>query len=590
MESGGSAETMTGRKRKRTSTIVDLEESVRELAAYRDLITRLPAIVCELAEDGTTLFVNDAVAKITGYQPRELHGKNWWDIFFPGEQRRQLDVLFSRVDSSGAADHEILLTAKDGTLKTISWNSAAKCRQDGTPDTIIGIGFDITDCRLGRRRLAYLVRYDSLTDLPNRRFLVERLNQVLVQSSHGGRSFAVLFLDLDRFKSTNGTLGHNVGDLLLKAVAARLKTFVPAGDTIARMGNDEFAIIVSNSDITKEQAITGTAERILRTLSRPFVVESQELFITTSIGVVLCPPGAETTAEDLLKKAYTAMYYAKKRGGNNYQVYTPEMNARELERVAMERSLRYALRRNELLLHYQPQVDLNTGQITGMEVLARWQHPDLGLVPPSQFIPLAEETGLIIPIGEWVLRTACRQNKAWQDSGYPRRRVAVNLSARQFQRHDLDETIALILKETNLDPHYLELELTESMVMQDTANAIATMRKLNEMGVRLSIDDFGTGYSSLSYLSRLPISSLKIDKSFVSDITTNADNAVIVKTIITMAHSLHLKVIAEGVETVEQLNFLRSLDCHEMQGYLFSGPLPAENMAALLARDKRLGC
>ncbi|HLB94997.1 MAG TPA: EAL domain-containing protein, partial [Nitrospiria bacterium] len=442
---------------------------------------------------------------------------------------------------------------------------------------------DVTERKQAEERLHYLAHHDGLTDLPNRVLLMDRLSQALSRAPWHKRLVAVLFLDLDHFKRINDTLGHNIGDLLLKGAAARLATCVRAGDTIARLGGDEFAIVLA--DIAQPQDVPKIAQKILDALSTPFELAARQLFITTSIGISLYPNDGQE-ADALLKNADTAMYRAKEHGRNNYQFFLPNMNVQVTERLALETALRNALTGEEFILHYQPLVDLRTGKIISMEALLRWQSPEHGLVSPSQFIPVAEESGLIVPIGKWVLQTACAQNKAWQAAGLPPVRVAVNLSARQFQQENLVETITRALRETGLDPNALELELTES-IMQDTA-AIEAMWQLKELGVEISIDDFGTGYSSLSYLKRLPINTLKIDQSFVRNMTTDKDDAVIAKTIIGLAHSLHLKAIAEGVETHEQLEFLRSHGCDRIQGYLFSLPLPAQDATKLLAEGKRL--
>lgn len=444
---------------------------------------------------------------------------------------------------------------------------------------------EISERRRAEGQLVYLAYHDSLTNLPNRALLLDRLNQVLTRLPWRKRVAAVLFLDLDHFKHINDTLGHPAGDLLLVAVSERLQACLRDGDTIARLGGDEFAIILA--DIARAEDVGKVAQKIVDTMSKRFVLKDQELFITASVGISLYPNDGED-AETLLKNADTAMYRAKGQGRNNYQIYSAALNANAFERLAMESSLRQALERKEFLLHYQPQVNLNTGQVIGIEALMRWRHPDLGLVSPTKFIPIAEETGLIIPIGEWVLRTACAQNKAWKDSGLPPIVVSVNMSARQFQQKNLVGMVSQVLRETRLDAKYLELELTESILMQKEEPFLAMLTELSSMGIALSIDDFGTGYSSLSYLNRFPINILKIDQSFVNNITKNPNDAVIVTAIITLAHSLDMKAIAEGVETAEQLEFLRSLHCDGMQGYLFSQPLPADEVTKLLAEGKHL--
>ncbi|HUQ34134.1 MAG TPA: bifunctional diguanylate cyclase/phosphodiesterase, partial [Pyrinomonadaceae bacterium] len=396
----------------------------------------------------------------------------------------------------------------------------------------------------------------------------------------------VMFLSLDRFKKFNDTLGHTVGDQLLKSVADRLRPHMREGDTFARFGSDEFSFLLTG--IGKAEDASRLAREFQSILDAPFSVEGHELYVTSSIGIGLYPEDGRDSQE-LLKSAGAALYRAKQSGGSNYQFYTADMNALALARLALENQLRWALERKEFRVYYQPQVSINTGQITGMEALVRWQHPELGLVSPAEFIPLAEDTGLIAPIGEWVLRAACAQTRAWHDCGFKGLRVSVNLSPRQFQQPDLVLVVERILKETGLDGAGLELEVTESSVMKNAETAIRTLGELKAMGIKISIDDFGSGYSSLSYLKHLPIDVLKIDQSFVSDMTADPKDAAIVMAVIQLAHSLQLKVIAEGVETDEQLHFLRLLSCDEMQGYLFCRPIPVEAFENLLLEGRNLG-
>jgi len=379
-------------------------------------------------------------------------------------------------------------------------------------------------------------------------------------------------------------MGHSIGNQVLKAVSERFLSCVRPGDTIARLGGDEFVMVLA--DVARAEDVSHIAQKISNAMSQPFTIENRELFITTSIGISLSPSDGND-GQTLLRAADMAMIRAKEQGRNNYQYYHPALNSYAQERFSLETGLRQALARDEFLLHYQPQVDLATGQITGVEALLRWQHPDRGLVSPAKFIPLAEETGLIIPIGEWVLRTACAQGKKWLDSGFEDFRITVNLSGRQFRQNDLTKMIKGILKESGLDHRCLELELTES-VMQNSETTVAVLRELNDMGIDISIDDFGTGYSSLSYLKRFPIRTLKIDQSFVRNITDNSDDPTIIRTIVNLAHSLHLKAIAEGVETKEQLEFLRSVRCDGMQGFLMSPPLPAGELTQLLVKNQSL--
>ncbi len=442
---------------------------------------------------------------------------------------------------------------------------------------------DITKRKQAEERLRYLANFDPLTSLPNRTLFYDRLSQALQRASWHKRSVAVLFLDLDRFKNINDTLGHAFGDLVLKSVSERLVACVREGDTVARLGGDEFVLILDN--LAQEEDTRLIAQKIQSNLSSPFMVEGRECFITTSIGIALYPNDG-SDYETLIKNADAAMYRAKDKGKNTYQHYSPALNAKVSERLTLENNLRRALERNEFELHYQPMVEPMGGRLIGVEALIRWKRPGVGMVAPSEFIPVAEETGLILPIGEWVLQAACTQNKAWQSAGLPPIRMAVNLSGGQFQQQTLVETISKILHETALSSQYLELELTESIIMKSTEVTVTTLRRLDALGIKISVDDFGTGYSSLSYLKRFPVSTLKIDRTFVRDLITDPDDKAIVKAIITLAHSLKLGVVAEGVETQEQLNFLRALHCDLVQGNWFSKPLPAEDLAQLLVKTQ----
>jgi diguanylate cyclase (GGDEF)-like protein len=433
--------------------------------------------------------------------------------------------------------------------------------------------------------LNHLAYHDALTDLPNRILFEDRLTQALILAERNRQTLGVLFLSLDRFKKVHETLGHAIGDRLLQKVAERLRSSAHKGETVARFEGDEFALLLTQIGGTEGEHVIEVIFQITESLELPFTIDEHELFITASIGISLYPDDG-TDASTLFKNADAALYRAKEQGGNNYQFYTADMNAKAVKRLTLENSLRRALERNEFEVYYQPVLDVNTKKIVGMEALLRWHHPDLGLVQPVEFIPLAEDTGMIVPIGEWVLRTACAQSKSWQDAGFAPLALAVNLSARQFQQQNLAEVVARILQETGFDAHNLELELTESSIMKNAEYAVKALGELKAMGVKLAIDDFGTGYSSLGYLKRLPIDTLKIDRSFVCDVTTDSDDAALVMAIITLAHNLRLKVIAEGVDSEEQLSFLHLLRCDEWQGYLFSKPLPVEAFEGLLSQGQ----
>lgn len=425
---------------------------------------------------------------------------------------------------------------------------------------------------------------DPLTGLPNRLLFADRLAQNIAEAHRANERLAVMFFDLDRFKIVNDTLGHSAGDMLLQQVAGRLMEVLRDVDTLARMGGDEFTMIVNG--VQGVDAAEAVAQRALRTCSTPFVIEGQELFVTASVGISMFPSdGADV--ETLVRNADAAMYQAKENGRNSCHVYDNTLNESAVTRITFETDLRHALERDELVLYYQPRLSISTGEILGAEALLRWRHQTLGLVPPLEFVPLAEETGLIIAIGDWVLDEACKQNKYWQDAGYRAIDVAVNVSARQFKQHDLKQSVAKALESSGLDPTWLVMELTESTIMNDAHAAAILLQELRAMGVHLSIDDFGTGYSSLNHLKRFPIDSLKIDRSFIKDITTNPDDAAIAEAVIAMAHSMRMWVTAEGVESLEQLELLRDLDCDEMQGYFVSRPVPAEEFEQLLRNHRK---
>jgi diguanylate cyclase (GGDEF)-like protein len=417
---------------------------------------------------------------------------------------------------------------------------------------------------------------DPLTKLPNRVLLEDRIEQAIAQAERSKLNCAVIFVDLDRFKTINDSLGHTVGDELLRAVGARLQTLVRAEDTVSRLGGDEFVILLREVIDADNAAQVG--DKILAELRLPFRAHEKELYITPSIGISLYPLTGHT-AQMLITQADAAMYNAKQEGRNGCRLFASEMSTFFPERLMMENDLRHAVARREFALYYQPKVDLTNGSVVGMEALLRWQHPSKGLVSPDEFIPLAEDTGLIVPIGRWVIEEACAQNKAWQRAGMPHLRVAINISAVQFKQKDLLDTIKYALETSGLSPEFLEVEVTETVVMQNASQAIVTLEKLSEMGIHVSIDDFGTGYSSLSYLKRFPIDKLKIDRSFIREISSDRDDAAIVRATIALAHNLRLRVIAEGVETEDQLQFLRALGCDEYQGYYKSKPVPANEFA-----------
>ncbi len=454
---------------------------------------------------------------------------------------------------------------------------------DGQPELLVGTILNITQRFKAEQEIYQLVNYDALTGLPNRNLLYDRLQQSIVQANRIHGNVGLLLLDLDRFKAVNESLGHNAGDQLLRTVADRLRVCVRESDTLSRVGGDEFVVLLSV--VSDEDGISSAASKILAIISEPFLIDNQEIYLTASIGVAVYPTDG-IDAQTLLKHADLAMYQAKDMDRNNFQFFSSELNVRLMERIMLENSLRRALDREEFQLLYQPQIDVNTTRIVGFEALLRWHHPDLGMISPDRFIPLAEETGLILSIGEWVIREACRQSRAWQDSGLKPVRVAVNLSGRQFKMK-LDQVVAAILMETGVSAKLLELELTESILMRNVSENLELLYALTAMGCSLSLDDFGTGYSSLAYLKHFPLGRLKIDRSFVRDIITNPDDMAIAKIIIDMAKTLKLEVTAEGVENLEQLDTLKALGCYEMQGFLFSKPVSPQVAEDLLRNGIR---
>ncbi len=472
---------------------------------------------------------------------------------------------------------------KDGNSSFVEVHCHPIFDDKGTVVKVIEYSFDITDRKEMEEAVRYQAYHDVLTGLPNRLLFNDRLQMAIVNANRYQQKLAVFFLDLDRFKSINDSLGHTVGDKLLQSTAHRLTNSLRRGDTVARPGGDEYTILLP--EIKHEEDTAKIAKKILSAFKKPWMIEGNELHITPSIGISLYPDDGQD-AGALVKHADIAMYHAKEQGRNNFQFYTPELNVKAYEQIVLENSLRRAIGREEFVLFYQPQLDVEDGQIVGVEALIRWQHPDLDLLYPKQFIPLAEETGLIIPIDAWVLRAACLQNKRWQEAGFRPMRVAINLSSLQFRQPNLVAMVEQVLDETSLDPYFLELEITESIAMHNEEVTITKMHQLSKLGIKFSIDDFGSGYSSLRYLKKLPIQTLKIDRMFITDVTTNPGDAAIVDAVISMAHGLNLKVIAEGVETKEQANFLREYKCDEMQGYLCGRPLPVKEVTKLLAEER----
>ncbi|MBZ0158165.1 MAG: EAL domain-containing protein [Alphaproteobacteria bacterium] len=566
------------------------EEGARKSeACYCSIVENQSELICRFLPGGTLTYVNDSFSAYFGKEKDDLVGRPFTP-FAPEEDLRKIEHHLSLLGKEAPFvqyEHRILSPGKDGIeVRWLRWSAKALFDADGKVSEIQAVGWDITDNKLLEEKLReneyqlhHLAHHDPLTGLPNRMYFTGRLQQEVVRCRRYGHAMAVLFLDLDNFKRINDSLGHDIGDLLLKEAAERIRDCLRGSDIVSRLGGDEFTIILPELDRSEGAAVV--AQKIIGQVSRPFPIRQYELYITVSIGIALYPLDGED-GDSLVKNADTAMYHAKSLDKNNYQFYNTRMNTVTVERLTIENELRKALENNEFELYYQPQISIKTGQIIGVEALIRWRHPTQGMVPPMRFIPVAEETGLIIPISEWVIRTACAQNRGWQEQGFPRITMAVNISMKHFKQPNLVELIDAVLRETKLDAECLELELTESIVMHNIEAVIGILRKFRDRGVHVSIDDFGTGYSSLNYLKRLPINKLKVDQTFVRNITADRNDAMIVKTVIEMAHNLDLKVIAEGVESLEQVDFLRALACDELQGYFFSKPLPAEECIQLL--------
>lgn len=528
---------------------------------------------------GHIISINPAFSTITGYSKGELVGKTP-SILQSGRQDEQFyTAMWACINKTGHWTGEIWNRRKNGDIYP-EWLNISSVKDEHSEVTnYVAVFSDISAMKESEYKLKHLAHHDPLTGLPNRLLLNSRMHQSMAHARRNNTMVAVMFLDLDKFKMVNDTLGHPIGDLLLQEVAQRLTACLREEDTISRMGGDEFVILLD--DLQDTNFASSVAQKINETLSKPFLLDEHEIFISGSIGISIFPhDGDEVT--DLFRNADIALYRAKEQGRNNFQYYTQDLSARAMERMQLETDLRHALERNELIIHYQPQADLYNGSIIGMEALLRWQHPTRGLLQPDSFIPLAEETGLIIPIGEWVLRTACARLKAWMNSGLPQVRVSVNLSAGQFNQHDLASVVASALNDSGLPPECLELELTETMIMRDAENTLIILQKIKALGVKIAIDDFGTGYSSLSHLKRFPIDRIKIDQSFVQNITSDTADAAVSQAIISMSHSLNIVTVAEGVETEAQMEFLRSRHCNEIQGFHFSRPVPEQEMERLM--------
>jgi len=542
-----------------------------------------PVLIVNATDAGMPLvYVNRAFERVTGYARDEVIGQN--SRLLQGNDRDQPELDKIRRAIAEKSDGQALLRnyRKDGSL---FWNklyiTPVRDPRSGTVTHFVGVQYDITEIKRYQEEIEHQANHDALTGLANRNLLKDRLQQALALAHRYGRSFSVVFIDLDNFKLINDSLGHDIGDRLLKIVAERLAACVREGDTVARLGGDEFVLLATDQE--RDDAVYRIVHQVMTEIARPFAIDKRELKVTCSVGIAKFPRDGQD-GDTLLRNADTAMYRAKAHGRNTFQLYSAEMNANFGERLTLESDLWHALERNEFVLCYQPKAEMETGRIVGLEALLRWHHPRHGVISPEKFIPLAEESSLIVHIGKWVIEAACRQNRAWQDAGLAPIPIAVNMSARQLHAQQLIETVRDALAVTGLESKYLEIELTESAVMLSVEQAISTLAELRGLGVRVSLDDFGTGYSSLSYLKRFPVTGLKIDQSFVRDVTTDPDSAAIVRAIIVVAQELSLDVTAEGVETVEQVAFLKAHACGVAQGYYYAPPAVADEIRPLLER------
>jgi diguanylate cyclase (GGDEF)-like protein/PAS domain S-box-containing protein len=534
------------------------------------------AVIC-IDVTGKVTYLNTACESNTGWSRDEAAGRPIAEVFrivdasTRESTQNPMTEAIRQNKTVGLTPNSVLIR-RDGSEVAIEDSAAPIHDRRGQVTGAVMVFHDVSSARALSLRMSYLAQHDSLTDLPNRTLLNDRLNRAIGLAERHGQRLAVLFLDVDRFKHVNDSVGHSIGDRLLQSLAQRLLTCVRNSDTVSRQGGDEFVILLSEVTHAADAAVS--AEKLLLALGEPHRIDQHDLQVTVSIGIATYPDDG-TDAETLLKRADFAMYHAKDRGRNNCQFFEPRMNVHAVERQSLENELRHALERREFALHYQPKMNLRSGAITGIEALIRWHHPQRGLVLPAQFIPIAEECGFIVPIGQWVLRESCQQAKTWRDAGLPATRMAINVSTVELRAKNFLAGLRDILLETGLDPVDLEFELTETFLMQDATSTAAVLRAISELGVRLTLDDFGTGYSSLSHLKRFPIGTLKIDQSFVRDVTTDADDASIVSAMINMGKSLHMRVVAEGIETPQQLAFLREQNCPEGQGYYFSRPVTA---------------
>ncbi|MBP9013587.1 MAG: EAL domain-containing protein [Smithella sp.] len=567
-------------------SFMDITERKMMEEKYRSILENIQEAYFEVDLHGNFTFFNNSLCKTTGCSREELFGANYKQ-FSDEENSKNVFNAFNKVFKTGQPTEgfDWRIKRKDGTQRYIEASVSLQNTSSGKPVGFKGVIRDITERKRIEQELNHLATHDALTGLPNRLMFSQLLDHAIHSAQRYKKQLAVLFIDLDRFKTINDSLGHDAGDQLLKEIARRLRKSLRNVDVVGRLGGDEFIVLIEDLQEVKQLEII--AHKVLATVIKPMVLLGEECRVTASIGISVFPKDGQDE-QSLMKKADIAMYFAKEEGKNNFQFYSENIHAMSSARLAIETNLRYAIERNELYLNYQAQLDFKTDEITGVEALLRWNSKYLGMVTPAQFIPIAEETGLIVPIGRWVLKTACAQNVAWQKQGLPPVSMAVNLSLRQLTDESFLQDIREVLQETGMAPNFLELEITESMVMHNPERLIPILTKIKAMGIRLAIDDFGTGYSSLAQLRNFPIDSIKVDRSFIRNLPQDMDNKAITEAIITMGRSLNLTVVAEGVETKEQESFLRQKVCDEMQGFYFSKPIEPDQFAVLLRKSNLL--
>ncbi len=559
---------------KSVATLLQVDGEIQEREErFRALVQSSFDIITIHDGEGKTIYESPAASRILGYPTGSLIGKTPFQAVHPGDADRAREAFETLATGSSPVFIELRYRRADGSwiwLETVGNNLLEHPGVEG----VVLTSRDVTERKHAEERAQYLANYDILTGLPNRTLMYDRVSQAVAYAKRSRERIALLHFDVDRFKMINDSLGHDIGDEILKSAAERIKRCTREGDTVARVGGDEFTILMP--DAGRLGDVTAFAAKILSEIAQPFPSEREDVFVSASIGVSMFPDDSRSP-DSLIKHADAAMHSAKTLGRNNYQFFTQALNEEVQQRMELETGLRLALKRDEMRLVYQPKVDLQTREIIGAEALLRWDHPKHGSISPARFIPVAEDSGLVGEIGEWVLRDACRQIRQWQKMGLSPQ-IAINVSARQFQQYDVAQLVSDVIGQAQISPHLLEIELTESAVMHDAESSIVTVEKLKQLGVRVSIDDFGTGYSSLSYLKRLPLDLLKIDQSFVRDISSDPNDAAIVRAIITLARNLGMKVIAEGVEDEAQLSFLNAYGCQYAQGFLFGEPMSAEEL------------